>query len=579
MMSVATPWDDEGERGSSMLVPRRIRERRRRRSRAAGASGSQVCALLDSGCVGRYGLPEGGPTSSHVTLHSARAARLRGFPFALLSWRYIAGVVAIAGAYYAFAQGGEALLLTGPAGAFWPATGLGIAVLYLGGLRWWPGVLLGDLLSREFGLLPLGTALAETGGNVARALVAVVILRRLVGPSAAMDRLRQVGAVLVAVAAGEAISATVAMVALRAGGVIEASDMSVFWRSWWLGGLAGGLVVVPLALAWARPLAPAWRGRGAWEGAAMVAAVVALSAIALSADEPLTYLLFPVFIWAALRFGPQGATLAVAVAVVSAVWAASNELGPFVEHSATASALNLQLYIALAALTTLCLAAIVSERRRAAVELAESRARIAAAGAEERRRLEGELHDRAQNRLVGLQIRLTLARDRAAETAPEVAATLTGLVADAEAVSEELRRIAHGISPQLLATRGVADALRAECAHSGVAVQIAAEDVGLSAPDVETAVYLCCLEAIQNAAKHGGRGASVAVRLRRQAAELEFIVHDTGRGFDPRDTARGAGLTGLQDRVETVGGRVEIAAAPGRGTTVAGVVPWPPRAP
>jgi signal transduction histidine kinase len=489
----------------------------------------------------------------------------------------VAGVALIAGGYYAFAQGGEALLLTGPAGAFWPATGLGIAVLYIGGLRWWPGVLLGDLLSREFALLPLGSALAQTGGNVARALVAVVILRRLVGPSAAMDRLSQVGAVLLAVATGEAISATVAMLALRAGDVIETSEMIVFWRSWWLGGVAGGLVVVPLALAWVQPLAPAWRGRGAWEGALMLAAVVALSAIALSADQPLTYLVFPALIWAALRFGPQGATLATAVAVVSAVWATSNELGPFVEHSATDSALALQLYVTLAALTTLCLAAIVSERRRAALELVQSRARIAAAGAEERRRLEHELHDSVQNRLVGLQIRLSLAQDQTAQTAPDVAARLGELVEDAEAVGEELRRIAHGISPQLLATRGVADALRGECVHSGIAVEIAAEDIRLSTPDVETAVYLCCLEAIQNAAKHAGADASVAIRLRCEGDELRFSVQDAGRGFDPRVTARGAGLTGLTDRIETVGGRVEIVSSPGRGTTVAGAVPWPRR--
>ena len=109
-------------------------------------------------------------------------------------------------------------------------------------------------------------------------------------------------------------------------------------------------------------------------------------------------------------------------------------------------------------------------------------------------------------------------------------------------------------------------------------MKIAAEDVGLSAPNVETAVYLCCLESIQNAAKHAGRGASVTVRLRRAGNELEFSVHDTGRGFDPPVTARGAGLTGLKDRIDTVGGRVEIVASPGRGTTVAGVVPWPPRA-
>ena len=215
-------------------------------------------------------------------------------------------------------------------------------MLHVGGLRWWPGVLLGDLLSREWAQLPLGTALAESAGNIARAVVAVLILRALVGPRAAMDRLAQVGAVLVAVAAGEANSATVAMLALRAGELIEVSEMSVFWRSWWLGGVAGGLVVVPPALAWARPLAPAWRGRGAWEGAP-IAVVGGLSAIALSAEQPLTYLVFPVFIWAALRFGPQGAALAVAVAVVTAVWATPKALGPFVELAPSDSALNPQL--------------------------------------------------------------------------------------------------------------------------------------------------------------------------------------------------------------------------------------------
>ena len=141
----------------------------------------------------------------------------------------------------------------------------------------------------------------------------------------------------------------------------------------------------------------------------------------------------------------------------------------------------------------------------------------------------------------------------------------------------ELRRIAHGISPPLLATYGVVAALRDECLHSGIAVQIAADDIGLSEPDVESAVYLSCLESIQNAAKHAGSDARVTVRLRRAGKELAFSVHDTGRGFDRRATAPGAGLSGIRDRIETVGGRVEVMAVPGRGTTVAGVVPWPLR--
>jgi signal transduction histidine kinase len=492
------------------------------------------------------------------------------------SVRYAAGVLALAAAYYAAGRASLALQYEGPVAAIWLPVGVGAAALYLAGLRWWPGLLIGDVALAD-PAQPLASALGVTTGNMADMLVIAVLLRLLLGPRAALDRVEQVGGVLVAIVAGAVITATVAILSLRAGGVVEASELPTFWRSWFLADAAGALVIVPLALAWAPLRSPVWRGRAACEGALVIGAVVALSAIALSGELPLTYLVFPALIWAAFRLGQRGATLAVAVAAGTTVGMTAGEVGAFIEHSITDRVLSTQLYIAVAALTTLCLAAIVSERRRASLELVESRARLAAAGAEERRRLEGELHDRAQNRLVGLQIRLSLARDRTEQTAPEVAATFSGLIEEAEAVGEELRRIAHGISPPLLATRGLVDALRAECAHSGIAVQIAAEDVGLSKPDVETAVYLCCLESIQNAAKHAGRGARVTVRLRREGDELAFSVHDTGRGFDPRVTARGAGLTGIRDRIETVGGRVETVAAPGRGTTVAGAVPWPPR--
>jgi signal transduction histidine kinase len=231
-----------------------------------------------------------------------------------------------------------------------------------------------------------------------------------------------------------------------------------------------------------------------------------------------------------------------------------------------------------AALLALENASFEAELRASIEELRVSRARIVAAGAAERRRLERELHDSAQNRLVGLQIRLRLAQERADHSAPEFAATLTSLGDQAEAAIEELRRIAHGISPSLLATRGLVEALRGETVHSGVPVQIEADELGLSTPEVETAVYLCCLESIQNAAKHAGRGARVTVRLRHEGDDLAFAVHDDGRGFDARTVEDGAGLTGIRDRIAAVGGRVDVASAPGRGVTVTGSVPWPPRA-
>ena len=147
----------------------------------------------------------------------------------------------------------------------------------------------------------------------------------------------------------------------------------------------------------------------------------------------------------------------------------------------------------------------MSERRATAIELTDSRARIVAAGARERRRLEAELHDSAQNRIVALLMRLGLARETAESAAPELVPSLDLMIADAEAMTEELRRIAHGILPPVLASEGVAAALRAETVHSAIGVRVVDDGVGRSEQDVELAVYLCCLEAIQNAAKHAGR--------------------------------------------------------------------------
>src|SRR5262249_1436273 len=135
------------------------------------------------------------------------------------SLRYVAGVVVVAVGCWAAAKVGSALLLP-DASAFWPPTGVALAVLYLDGLRWGPGVFLGGFLWNTLGTdsVPLAISLPEGVGNVASAVLSAVILLRLIGRHAAMDRLRQVGAVLVALACGEAIGATVAMVALRIGG-------------------------------------------------------------------------------------------------------------------------------------------------------------------------------------------------------------------------------------------------------------------------------------------------------------------------------------------------------------------------
>ena len=523
----------------------------------------------------------GGLTNTDAPLPAAQPT-WRGHLVSGRSVRYAAGMLLIAGGYYAFAKGGEALLLTGPAGAFWPATGLGIAVLYLGGLRWWPGVLLGELLSRPFAEIGLGPAFAEASANTARALVAVLILQRLVGRRAAMDRLEQVGAVLVAIAVGEALSATVAMLALRAGDVIEVSEMGVFWRSWWLGGLAGGLVVVPLALAWAHARRSLWRGRRAAEGALMLAAVAGLSVIALSADQPLTYIVFPAFIWAALRLGPQGATLAVAVAAVIAVLATSNQLGPFVEHSPTDSALNLQLYIIFAALTTSCLAAIVSERRHTALELAESQRREGERAALERQRIARDLHDSVSQSLFSTTLHVRTAQhalelEKLDSTGP-VGEELSEIGQLTRGALAEMRALIFELQPGALAEEGLVAALAKQAsalsAREGLAIEVDGPDERLPiAAEAEEQLYRVGQEAQANVVKHA-RATSATVRVAATDNSASIEVNDDGRGFDPAAVGPDHfGLRSMRGRVADLEGRLEVTSAPGRGTVLRVEVP------
>jgi signal transduction histidine kinase len=510
----------------------------------------------------------------------------RGILVSGRSARYAAGVLLIAVGYYVAAQSGETLLLRGGVGAFWPATGVGIAVLYLGGLRWWPGILLGDLLGTIVDLpgarQPLGIALADTAGHVARAVVAVVILQRLVGRRAAMDRLVQVGAVVVAVAVGEALAATVAVLIRWAGGVLEAPETAVFWRSWWLGGVAGGLVVLPLALAWAHPRASVWRGRRAAEGALMLAAVAGLSMIALSADQPLTYMVFPAFIWAALRFGPQGATLAVVVGAVIAVSVTSHEQGAFVELSPTDSALNLQLYITFAALTTFCLAAIVSERRHAALELAQSQRRGAERAAQERQRIARDLHDSVSQSLFSTTLHVRTAQ-RALELEELDAPGLVG-----EELSEigqltrgalaEMRALIFELQPGALAEEGLVAALTKQAsalsAREGLSIGVHGPDERLPlAPEVEEQLYRIGQEALANVVKHA-RASSATIHIAAADGTVLIEVTDDGRGFDPAAVGREHfGLRSMRGRVADLQGRLQVTSTPGRGTVLRVEVP------
>jgi signal transduction histidine kinase len=203
-------------------------------------------------------------------------------------------------------------------------------------------------------------------------------------------------------------------------------------------------------------------------------------------------------------------------------------------------------------------------------ELRASRARVVAAGDAERRRIERDLHDGAQQHLLGLAVNLRVARELATSDPGRAAAILSQLSTEVHAAIDELRDLAHGIYPPLLAERGLAEAVRGAVARAGVRGSVVADGIGRYPAPLESTAYFCCVEAIQNAAKHAP-GARVTVRLWAQDRQLRFEISDDGPGFDATAARASAGLTNMRDRAGALGGTLDVDA--GGGTCVSGALP------
>jgi len=646
-------------------------------------------------------------------------------------------VAVVAGLYYGAARAGLHLAyLHGSVTALWPPVGVGVAALVLLGPGVWPGIVIGDLLVADFSS-PWGTVLGETLGNTLEIVVAAVLFRWLAGRRTGLERVRDVLALVVCAAIGTLISAAFGVVSLRLGHVITPNEFGSVFRTWWLADFSGALVFAPLLLVWA--------ARRSWrmpriqlaEAALLLSLLIVLIEVPSQRDVP--YIVFPILIWAALRFGPTGAATTLAIVSSLTVWNTAHGSGPFVRTSLTHSLLATQLFVAVAALTSLVLAAVTAERstsetaqraltaehaalRRIATlvageaasrrvfeqvtaeaartigasaaslarfdegdmvtfvgawseseslafpvdsrvslegtgvlaavrdtaepqridryegrtgqlverftsfgygsataapvklggqvwgalvaagrrgtplpagserrltdfadlvaqalanadayrKLAASRARIVEATDTERRRLERNLHDGAQQRLVSLALQLRLVKANLRSNPNSAEARLTEAEGELGQALDELRELARGIHPAVLTDRGLAAALEALAERASLPVELTRLP-GERLPDpIEAAIYYLVAEAITNVAKYAqATWASVAVERSNGIATV--VVSDDGVGG--AEPTSGSGLVGLIDRVEALGGRLRIDSPPGRGTRLTAEIP------
>jgi signal transduction histidine kinase len=447
-------------------------------------------------------------------------------------------------------------------------------------------VLLGELVVNGELLLgdssfPVGSLLGQQTGNMAEIIVGAILLRRLIGPNAAMDRVEQVGGMLVALGVATAISATAGTVSMLAGGVVDESDATEFWRTWWLGDTSGGLVVLPLLLAWAQDPLRALRRMASWEGAAVIAAVTALGVVAISTEEPITYLVFPALIWAAFRFGPPGATLSIAITAGVAIGVTANDVGPFFKQPIDHRTLSTQLYVAVAALTTLFLSAVVSERERSARDLAEARRTEGERAVEERRRIARDLHDSVSQALFSTVLHTRTAQkanvQEGGSPSGRVGRSLSSIAELTRSVQSEMRALIFE--------------LRRDPVHDGLVAALTRHASELRAPDLptidvrgpgarlplspraENQLFAIVREALANVVKHAGASTAL-ILVTVEAGQVVVEICDNGRGFDPAASHPGHfGLDSMRSRAAEIGGRLAITSTRAFGSIVRVEVP------
>jgi two-component system sensor histidine kinase UhpB len=537
--------------------------------------------------------------------------------------RRASAALLVAVAYYVGAQVGLALTFQPhPVSTLWPPNSILLAALLLSRVRLWPVLLLASfpahLLVQLNADIPLTMILCWFVSNCSEALMGALILWFLIRSEIRFDNTYHVGMFIVAAIAASLLSS------FLDAGLVELNQFgnSPYWsvfRMRFFSNVLASLTLVPLILTW-------WRGgipslKNSWkrvEGALLATGVLIVAGVTLNAGThptpALLYLPLPLLLWAAIGFGPRGSSAVFLIVSFLEIWDAIRGHGPFATQSAEINALSVQIFLILALLPLLVLAALIKEREQAqqAAVQKEERLELALNAAQqasqalsdnqkelrqshshvrkllgklinvqeaERRRISRELHDDLNQKIATLSMNVSQLKRKLPVPESELVAELDQLREIAMDLTDDVRTLSHQLHPALLEHLGLVSALESYITHfekeEKINVKLTA-DIGTERIPFQLSIclYRVAVEALRNVARHSG-ASSAAISLRRLDDVLELLVSDSGKGFNVATFRQGGGLglVSVEERLGLLQGTCEIHSAPDCGTTMVARVP------
>lgn len=539
--------------------------------------------------------------------------------------RRVCAALLVAVAYYVGAQIGFALTFQPhPVSTLWPPNSILFAALILLPVRsWWIPILAvfpTHLLVQLNGNIPIAMILSWFVSNCTEALIGASILRYLIKTEMRFDNTHHVGLFIVVALLAPFLSSFLDAAFVRLNNFGNSPYWDVFSMRFFSNALAS-LTLVPLIVTWWRGGIPSFKTttlKCYLELTALAVGLLIVGIITHKADQEmppaLLYLPLPFLLWAAIRFGPKGSSAVLLVVSFFEIWAAIGGHGPFAAQSAENSALSVQLFLILASMPLLFLAAVIKEREQAqkAAHQKEERLEFALDAAHqasqalsdsqeelrqshnqvrkllgklidaqeaERRRISRELHDDLNQKIATLSMSMSQLKRKLPMPESELVAELDQLRETTTGLTNDVRTLSHQLHPAVLEHLGLVTALESYISNfrneEMIDVELTADIGAERIPfQISICLYRVALEALRNISRHSG-ATSAAISLKRFDDVLELKVSDSGHGFNVETSRKGGGLglISVEERLRVVRGSCEIHSTPEQGTTLVARVP------